>query len=161
LNAKQAARKLQEEFGDALLTVPGFQVERGAITSVTVGSGILVPVRDTRGRILAFQVRRDEGGGRKYLWCSAGETSSGRLAPVPLGVVPGDVVRVTEGPLKADLAFVLDRTATIAVPGVANWSTALPVLQLLGAKVVRLAFDADLRIKRGVANALAELHAAL
>src|SRR5262245_56665348 len=98
LNAKQAARKLQEEFGDSLLTVPGFQVERGAITSVTMPRGILIPVRDTRGRILAFQVRRDEGGGGKYLWFSGGATSSGALAHVPLGVVPAHVLRVTEGP---------------------------------------------------------------
>jgi len=162
LKGKQAARKLQEQFGDALLTVPGFKVERGAITSVTVPSGILIPVRDTQGRILAFQVRRDEGGkGSKYLWFSGGETSSGASAHVPLGVGSVDVVRVTEGPLKADVAFVLDQVQTIAVPGVTTWPAALPVLHALGAKVVRLAFDADILTKKSVASALAELHAAL
>jgi hypothetical protein len=162
VKAKQAARKLQEQFGDVLLTVPGFKTERGVITSVPLPSGILIPVRDPNGRVFAFQVRRDDGGnGGKYLWFSGGETSSGTPAHVPLGVAAADTVRVTEGPLKADIAFVLDGVPTIAVPGVASWPSALPVLQTLGAKVVRLAFDADLLVKRGVADALVELHTAL
>ena len=45
---------------------------------------------------------------------------------------------------------------TVSFPGVASWRTVLPVLQALGAKTVRLAFDADAATNKHVAKALLE-----
>jgi hypothetical protein len=66
-----------------------------------------------------------------------------------------DVIRVTEGELKADIATALTGVLTIAVPGVAAWRAALPVLQHLQPLTIWLAFDADWRANLHVTRALA------
>jgi hypothetical protein len=53
------------------------------------------------------------------------------------------VVRVTAGPLKADVAFVLSGAPTIAVATETAWKDALPLLQAIGPQRVELAFDMD------------------
>jgi hypothetical protein len=75
--------------------------------------------------------------------------------PHPAGSAP-DVVRLTEGPLKADVATVLDpgRVLTVAVAGVDLWRAALPVLAALHPREVRLAFDIDAATNPGVGRAL-------
>jgi putative DNA primase/helicase len=66
-------------------------------------------------------------------------------------------VRVTEGALKADIATRLSGTLTIGLPGVHAWKMAAGVLQALGAKVARVAYDADACHNRHVAESLARL----
>jgi hypothetical protein len=52
------------------------------------------------------------------------------------------VVRVTEGPLKADVTMALDSgTPTIGVPGTNNTNRLLATLRELGAKTVVIAYD--------------------
>jgi P4 family phage/plasmid primase-like protien len=97
---------------------------------------------------------------RKYIWL-VGSTA---LAHVPNGTPRNcPIVRVTEGPLKADVAWYLDpdRIPTIGVPGVSTWKGAMPVLKALGAQTVRLAYDADQTRNQGVSNALASFGRAL
>lgn len=147
---------LRKQFGDALLDVPGFVTKDGKVKATELPRGLLIPVRNVGGRIAGLQVRCDEGeSGGKYRWFS-GQTSSGTPAHVPLGVGPCELLRVTEGPLKADVAFALDGTPTVGVAGVAAWKNVLPVVRQLKPKTVRLAFDADARIKPGVAKALSD-----
>jgi hypothetical protein len=121
----------------------------------------LVPVRDLTGRVLALLVRREGEGSGKYVWVSSakdGGPGPGSPVHVPLGVGgPAEVVRVTEGALKADVAHTLSGLPTIGLPGVSTWWPALPVLRELGAKTVRLALDADAKDKPPVARALAAL----
>src|SRR4029078_12598001 len=90
---------------------------------------LLIPVRDERGRILTAQVRSFTPGQPKYRLLSKSPTS----AHVPLGLAPCKVVRVTEGPLKADLlACLVPAVPTIGVTGASAWRAALPALERLG-----------------------------
>jgi hypothetical protein len=67
------------------------------------------------------------------------------------------VVRVTEGPLKADVAYELDPAVPcVACAGVGTWKSVLPLLEHLDAQGVHIAFDVDIFKKPG---ALAQLHA--
>jgi hypothetical protein len=72
-----------------------------------------------------------------------------------------DVVRITEGPLKADIASMLSGITTIGLPGVGAWKLALPVLARIGAKKVLVAFDADARSNPQVARPLTRIVEAL
>jgi hypothetical protein len=120
-----------------------------------VSSGLLIPVRDDRRRIIACQVRTGNPD-RKYVWFSGQNASSGAPAHVPAGVRKiGEKVRVIEGPLKADVVHALDPSVpTLAVPGVANWQKILPVLKRAGVKQVQIAFDADCQTNENVLSAL-------
>jgi hypothetical protein len=129
--------------------------------------GFLVPVRDAASRILACQIRRDEGDPR-YKWLATGSLSPG--APVhfaqPSAVKQQPHILLTEGPLKADIISELLGACVVAVPGVGVASfpgssrehfgrdlrKAMP-----GAQSVRLAFDSDHRTKAEVRRAVFRL----
>jgi hypothetical protein len=157
------ALDLREEFGEALLSVPGFVRKQGEggrpYVSIAGAAGVLVPVRDTAGRVAALLVRRDDvsGGRQRYSYLSSAKSGGpgpGAPAHVPLGSAgPAEVVRVTEGALKADVAFALSGLPTIGCAGL-SWGPALGLLRELGCRTVRLAFDADATEKPGVARAL-------
>lgn len=126
--------------------VPGFR--DGRLSALFGRSGIMIPVRDAQERIVACKVRLDSGlfeeeTGDKYRWLSNGSPSSGSPVHVPLWDGPKDTVRVTEGPLKADVATALTGTLTIGVGGAKAVRSAVPVLRELGAHKVLVAFDAD------------------
>src|SRR5262249_34565743 len=71
-------------------------------------------------------------------------------------------VRLTEGPLKADVTWFLDRDVPcLAVASVSTWSRIKPVLGQLGVKKVRIAFDADWENKWQVSMRLDECVEAL
>jgi len=120
--------------------------------------GLLVPVRDPGGRVVAFQVRLDDvrPGGSRYVWLSSarhGGPGPGTPPHVPLhDGSTHEVIRITEGCLKADAATLLDpdRILTLGFPGADTWPTVLPVLEELGARTVHVAFDADCRTNRRV-----------
>jgi hypothetical protein len=159
------ARDLREHLGDALLSVPGFVAKQGEggrpYLTIAGAAGLLVPVRDPAGRVVALLVRRDDAGdGRgKYLYLSSarhGGPGPGAPPHVPLGIqAPAETARITEGPLKADVAAALSGLPTVGAAGLA-WRPALDVLQALGCKTARLAFDADALDNAHVARALAE-----
>jgi hypothetical protein len=155
------ARGLQDRFGDVVLRVPGVIVrdgQRGPYLTLAGAAGLVVPVRDPQGRVVAVKVRRDNSDGSRYSCLSSakyGGPGPGSSAHVPLGVqAPAEVLRVTEGELKADLSTLLSSLPTISAPGATNWRLSLDTIKALQAKTVRLAFDADARAKRPVAQAL-------
>jgi hypothetical protein len=124
--------------------------------------GILFPVRDASGRIVALKLRRDNPrSGPKYVYLSSkksGGPSPGSPVHVPLyGGTDTSTVRVTEGELKADVATALSGIRTISIPGVSAWRRAAKVLKELGATSVRVALDADSHRKVAVAEALVAL----
>jgi hypothetical protein len=97
----------------------------------------------------------------KYVWftsstCRGGGPGAVRSAHVPPIATDQavELVRLTEGPLKAHIATVKSGLLTIGVPGLA-WPLALPVLESLKTRTVRLAFDQDASVNRTVAGALA------
>jgi hypothetical protein len=160
----RVARTLRERWGDAVLRVPGVVTRESdgrRCLTLAGAAGLLVPVRDVAGRVVALLVRRDGDGGDgpRYLYLSSsryGGSGPGAPVHVPRGARgPADVVRLTEGALKSDVALSLSGLPTIGLPGVASWRPALPVLREMAARTVRLAFDADARSKPPVARALA------
>jgi hypothetical protein len=146
-------------------TIPGMCRNHAGDWTLSGMSGLLIPVRDLKRRIVAIRVRPDEpGDGGKYRWLSCPKYSAGSGARphVPGWITPPcEVVRLTEGELKADLATVLSGVLTISAPGVAHWRTTLAILEAIGAKVVRLAFDADAEENIEVARHLREAFHAL
>ncbi len=159
------ARRVVEVFGaDLYPSVPGLYVkeDRGSRWGSLAGApGLLIPVRDADGRIVALKVRaNDPGDGPKYTYLSSAKYGGpGPGAPVHVPLHEGldcHTIRLTEGELKADVATVLSGMLTLAVPGVSTWRTALPVIQQLQPRQIRLAFDADWRINPQVAYALAQ-----
>lgn len=164
----QLAERVAARVGAATLAgVPGFHRHPTTGDLIVGGkAGLLIPVRDPDGRIVALKVRDDDPNpdGPRYTFVTSahrGGASPGAPVHVPVHRPPVDpdsplVVRVTEGELKADAAALVDGTLTISVPGVGSWRKALPVLATLGASRVRLAFDADWASNPRVASALAQ-----
>lgn len=162
-----AVRKLIESgLEQHLPRVPGFYVrdkdDGGSFWTVSGECGILIPVHDRDGRVVALLVRSDaDDSSKKYSLVSSkryGGPSPGSSVHIPLHK-PNDltVVRISEGALKSDIATLLSNLLTVGLPGVGAWRRAGKVLRELGAKTARLAFDADARINRTVAGALSHL----
>lgn len=133
-------------------------------TRILSAPGLLIPVRDLAGRIVALRIRPDDPGDcGKYRYLSSRNrqrpngASPGSPAHVPAGIVgPCPVVRITEGELKADAAWRLSGVPTVSFPGVQSWRAVLAVLQELRAQAVRVAFDADASSNANVARSLRE-----
>jgi hypothetical protein len=169
------ARDLRDRYGDAVLRVPGIITrERDGRRYLTLAgsAGLLIPVIDVAGRIVALLVRRDDGDGRvgrvdrpRYSYVSStyyGGPGPGAPVHVPCGVKgPAEVVRVAEGVIKADVAQALSGLPTIGLPGVSTWRPVLPILRELGVRTVRLAFDRDAADTAHVGRALVALAEAL
>ena len=146
-------------FGRAIcLEVPGIVAEANGDLILAGASGLLVPVRNPRGEIIALKIRRAQAQAPRYVYLSsthAGGPGPGSPVHVPLhGERVGHTVRLTEGEIKADVATALDGLLTIAIAGVGTWRRALPVLRALGATTCRLALDSDVRTNPHVARAL-------
>jgi hypothetical protein len=162
--ARRAAA-IRLELGDALLTVPGFYLKPGnngrPYLTIAGAAGLLVPIRDLAGRIVALTARRDDAsdGKGKYSYLSSakhGGPGPGSPPHVPLGVTgPCQTCRLTEGALKADIAAALSGVPTIGAAGVGTWQPALDAMRELGCKTVRMAFDADALDNPHVGRALA------
>lgn len=146
--------------------IPGCLSTRGRAAHIQARPGLLIPVRDVQGRIVALKVRPyNQQAGGKYQYVTSRSKkhpkapSPGSPAHVPLGITgPCDVVRVTEGELKADVTTVLSGIPTVSFPGVASWKRILPIIKALQAKTVRLAFDADAATNHQVARALRQCY---
>lgn len=127
--------------------------------------GILIPVRNLHGEIVALKVRVDGAANNKYRYVTSYSEQynpDGAKADcsvhVPIGTTPAcEILRVTEGELKPDIASALSNIPTIGIPGVGSWKKAVPVIAALRPKLVRLAFDADAATNIAVASAQREL----
>lgn len=154
----EIAKKLHAEFAQDLVSVPGF-VDASGFPKLVGSSGLLVPVRNPEGLIVALKVRRDgAAAGNKYFYLSStkyGGPGPGAPVHIPSGISgPTPTVRLTEGELKADIATGISGLPTISIPGATNWRPAIEVIRALGAKTVRLALDADALTNPVVAKAL-------
>lgn len=133
--------------------VPGFFRNRGGDWEAAFygkNEGYLCPVRTEDGMIGGFQIRLDRPlQGRKYLWFTSSGlpegTSSGSPAGIS-GVLTEDVIHVTEGILKAEIASRFTGLAFVGVPGVSNYKGLREVLGKLkkqGLKSVWECYDMD------------------
>lgn len=145
----------------SLDNVPGFFInDKTGGWSCTAVYGPIIPVRDIRGNIASLlirnvQARMNEKTGRvdnKYVqFSSSGKTKGSRAyqtthCPIVRGPaleVAGEVIRITEGVLKADVATALDpRIYTIGLQGLNVKEDCAVVLEMLEAQVVHVALDA-------------------
>lgn len=134
--------------GYYLAGVPGFYREDGQWKFVHKARGILIPVRDTHGRIQGLQIRRDNVSRRKYRWVSSAGREDGCAAEtwVHCAGRPTPEVILTEGALKADIVHALTGRTAIAVAGVNALNHLEPMLHELsnnGTEKIMTAFDMD------------------
>jgi hypothetical protein len=157
------AKRLVELFGETTCArVPGLYIREQdgrCWWSLAGAPGLVIPVRNAVGQIIALSVRSDDPETTsRYSALSStkyGGPSPGAPLHVPLMVsATTPVMRLTEGVLKADIATALSGQHTIGLPGVSMWPAALPFLQRLTSPVVRLAFDMDASRNLQVAMAL-------
>src|SRR5215211_178877 len=169
---EELAHTLVEHFrAEVCSQVPGLYENEAGRFSIAGSAGMLVPVRDIEGRIVALKIRADEAGEgskyscSKYTYLSSikyGGPGPGSQVHVPLhDELDLSVVRLTEGEFKAEVATALTGTLTVSMPGVSSWRPALEVARSLGSGVVHLAFDADAKHNEQVALALRESYRTL
>lgn len=141
------------------LSLPG--ICRGKDAWRLVGrAGLLIPVRDAEGRVIALKIRPDDpGDGGKYVWLSAashGGAGPGARCHVARAASSTGVLRIVEGVLKADVVATLDPShAVIGLPSCNAISTAIAAMRALAPARVLLAWDGDARENVHVANGLA------
>lgn len=130
--------------------VPGFYQTEADTWKFTVNQrGILIPVRDDKGRIQGMQIRRDDVKKRKFRWVSSTELKNGCKAEgwTHLAGSPAKTILLTEGPMKADVIHALTGLTVLAVPGVnalTQLEIALKHLKEQGLQKIMTAFDMDM-----------------
>lgn len=134
---QQVLNALWDQFGETLWTIPGFYRHRSGSLRSTALPGLLIPVCDADGLIQSVKCRPDTPWrGLKYYWLSSG-SHGGPSSGAPVGFPPGfaqaslalDLVRITEGELKAHVAQTLSGIRTVAAPGVGGGLAAFYALQ--------------------------------
>jgi len=163
--------KLFEEFKDGRKEigekVPG--VFSGGSLKIHAANSLMVPVRDIDGNVIGIQYRPNEikQGGAKYLWLSsnshgvaATSTCHFALPPVNKECKP-KIVRITEGPLKADIATAYSGIRTLAIAGTGSWKVGVDGTRSILPEIVYLAFDMDEFSNPGVARAVVDTYDAL
>lgn len=127
--------------------VPGFY-RKNSQWHMATSEGFFIPVRDAQGRIQGLQVRLDNGRKQEYKWFSSNGFPDGTKCAAFLHVVnwkPGIETYVTEGALKADVAYALmeQNACIIALPGVGSTKGLEQLIRRLGISEVAEAFDMD------------------
>jgi copper chaperone CopZ len=149
--------------------LPGFYREAGCWHLNTRHGGILIPVCDAKGRVVAIQIRRDAAEPR-YVWLSSSGLLEGTSSSAPIHFAQPDLARVTgravitEGPLKADICAARLSGCVIGIPGVSAFPSDVGESlrrDLEGLREVAIAYDADKREKQEVKQAIARLSASL
>jgi hypothetical protein len=159
-----------EDLAQSYWTIPGFRrSEKGNLTLVGP-AGLVIPVLDAEGRVVALKLRRRTDDGPRYTYCSAapwGGASAEAALHVPARAREllndgADALFVTEGELKADVITELLGLPCVSIPGVGSWRTALEAVERWQPQSgVILAFDMDRFTKPAVQRAQDALVAAL
>lgn len=158
---------------DLALSVPGvYWKTEGKRGWWTFGGavGLVIPVRDADGRVVALKIRaREPGEGSKYTSVSSakhGGAPAATVVHVPLAATHPRMLLlhrlvITEGELKADVATHLSGLPVVSVPGVGSWALGVEFARAWAATVVDVAFDMDADKNRHVARAIRETVSAL
>ena len=124
--------ELHKEFGEDLYKVPGFIKNKEGKPSLNVfQEGILIPIRFPEGNIHGIKVRwlNSWSSMRYMLLTTKGGSYFRNLFHFPKGFHDQlELIRITEGELKADLATLFSETYTIGCPGVFSLSAPLEFL---------------------------------
>lgn len=151
-------RQLNRTFQHKLAKIPGFrpcQEKPNYYQFAIDPKGLIIPLRNHLDQIISLKTRRAIA--PKYiLWSTRGGPSAG--TPVHCPYTPPsniDTLRITEGEIKADIAWRKTGVYTVSIPGVNAWPSALPVIEELKPKKILLSFDyPDVLSKGGVARLL-------
>ena len=124
--------ELHKEFGEDLYKVPGFIKNKEGKPSLNVfQEGILIPIRFPQGNIHGIKVRwlNSWSSMRYKLLTSKGGSRFRDLFHFPKGFHEQlELIRITEGELKADIATLSSEIYTIGCPGVFSLSAPLEFL---------------------------------
>ncbi len=149
-----------KEFRSELGGVPGFWRDSNGKWKLAGSCGILIPVRDREGLIVAIKIRADKplNPQSKYTLLSSNPKPNPKTGEVkyPEGTAAhlcphhpldrgdgGGTMRITEGEIKADIATNITSTWTISIPGVGFWKYALEAIEEQNPEHVLIAFDSD------------------
>jgi DNA primase len=120
--------------------------------SLSAAPGVLIPVRDLDGRMVALKVRRRDpvGDGPRYLYATSakyGGASAASAVHVPRAALAmrasAPQLVVTEGELKADVSTALLGAPVVSIPGVGSWAAGVDAALAWGAREVAVALDMD------------------
>lgn len=133
--------------------VPGFYQEKGGEWNVHFNpksSGYLIPIKNTNALIIGMQIRLDRPmDGRKYIWFSSANNHMGVSSGSPIhfvGELGSEIIFMTEGALKGNIAYALSNRTFVCVPGVNQYKglyTMLQQMQSCGTRQVYDAYDMD------------------
>ena len=148
----------------------GFYRDKGTgkILLKSFGTGYFIPSKDLKGRVVSMQVRTDRGEKRYYSFSSSHEFGGAEMRPqmhfVGVNVnLPPQVIYLTEGALKADVAHYLSGGVPFAsIPGVNNYRVLTSGLQELKdagitSSTIILATDMDEEQNINVQNSIKKI----
>lgn len=112
--------------------------------------GLLVPIKDTKNRIVACKVRLMTQEKSRFLWWKARHSTASTGAPIHVHhSATATLAIVVEGPIKADMTATLwpriygESVTVLAIPGASAHAGLSEALQKLGLQRVLLALDPD------------------
>lgn len=149
--SRAIARKLIKQ-GFCLEGVPGFFINGDGdweIAFYKKNTGYLCPVWTEDGLLAAFQIRLDHPYKRKYVWLTSTNMKKGCSSGSPVGVSGNPhtgSIFVTEGILKAEIAYQCTGRTYLGNPGVMNYKELKRMLAHLkgqGLKMVYECYDMD------------------
>ena len=151
---------------EELLGVPGLALNKKGFLTLSGAAGMLMPLYDHEGRIVAVQIRRDQDLGKgRYRFLSA---KKGARSGAPVGVMPrqgpfSGRVGITEGFFKAVCveSILSPEDATLYLPGAGLVRQTIERCKQMGAKKAELFFDSDMFINPSVFASVSSLARAL
>ncbi len=134
--------------GHNLNGVPGFYLDKhGRWTFALYKRGIMIPCRDSLGRIQSIHIRLDRKikNRGKFLTFSSPDLPGGAGAETwcHLAGPPKDCVLLIEGYMKADIVHQFTGMTVLAIPGVASIHHLEATLKSLAIKHIMTCFDMD------------------
>ena len=180
---KRFTKKIREKYKteDVLSRIPGFYKEIGKnyFTLSSHKGGIGIPIKNTKGKIVGIQVRRNDTNGgsetntlaptkkeSRYVWfsssfaifddkCECGTSSGSPVDVVFPSEIKNSTVFVTEGRFKAFKLAKEKGSIVLSVQGVSTWKGVLVELKELSSighqiDCVMVAFDADMNCNHAV-----------
>ena len=137
---------------EAALSLPFLQPSKKAPGGFICSDipGLLVPIHDTKNRIVACKVRLLDQDQSRFLWWKARHNTASTGAPLHIfGSKTATLAIVVEGPIKADLVGTLwprifgESVTVLAIPGATAHAGLSESLEQLGLRRVLLALDPD------------------
>jgi len=162
MRRKNVIDEMAKEHGADLKGVPGFWRDEFGNWKLAGSTGLMVPIRDCEGNITGIKIRADKpmNPQAKYTQLSSNPKPNSKTGEVkylngaaatlsvhwPLmqsKMSLGDVLRITEGEIKADIATMVTGVRTLSLPGVGLWKLSLPIIEKHKPEKILLAFDSD------------------